>query len=182
MKERWKWIRGCRGRFKISTRGRVRSYRNGKIKLRKLCEQTNGYIYLRLRRFGKVRNCRVHRLVLEAFVGPCPPGKEARHFPDDDKANNYLENLSYASKKKNQKDKRLHGTATIGEDHPGAKLETVEVLAIRRRLNEGRTCLSLACSFKVSEQAIRDIKLGRTWKCLKKEPWILKGNEWMAKA
>ena len=41
----------------------------------------------------------VHRLVLEAFVGPCPEGMCCRHFPDRDPSNNKLENLSWGTKK-----------------------------------------------------------------------------------
>lgn len=36
----------------------------------------------------------VHRLVLAAFVGPCPDGMEVRHL-DGDPANNSLGNLAY---------------------------------------------------------------------------------------
>src|SRR5262245_23559473 len=39
------------------------------------------------------RSRRVHRLVLEAFVGPCPPGKLCRHL-DGDSGNSRLDNLA----------------------------------------------------------------------------------------
>jgi HNH endonuclease len=45
----------------------------------------------------------VHRLVLSAFVGPCPPGTECCHW-DDDKANNNVWNLRWASRSANIKD------------------------------------------------------------------------------
>jgi hypothetical protein len=38
----------------------------------------------------------VHRLVLAAFVGPCPPGMESQHR-DGNLANNMLANLRYAT-------------------------------------------------------------------------------------
>lgn len=56
----------------------------------------------------------VHRLVLEAFVGPCPPGMECRHFPDRDPTNNRLDNLSWATRKQNMEDKASHGTNRKG--------------------------------------------------------------------
>lgn len=45
----------------------------------------------------------VHRLVLEAFVGPCPPGKECLHF-DDVKSHNHLANLRWGTRSENLHD------------------------------------------------------------------------------
>lgn len=53
----------------------------------------------------------IHQLVLEAFVGACPEGMEARHFPDRDTSNNRLENLRWATHQQNIDDKKFHGTA-----------------------------------------------------------------------
>lgn len=42
------------------------------------------------------RRVAVHTLVLEAFVGPRPPGLEAHHSPDPDKSNCAIGNLCWA--------------------------------------------------------------------------------------
>jgi len=42
----------------------------------------------------------VHRLVMLAFVGPCPPGHEVDHI-DGDRANNWLPNLEYVTRTEN---------------------------------------------------------------------------------
>lgn len=52
----------------------------------------------------------VHQLVLEAFVGPCPPGMQCRHFPDRNPANNHLSNLQWGTPKQNAADRVIHGT------------------------------------------------------------------------
>jgi hypothetical protein len=52
----------------------------------------------------------VHRLVLEAFVGPCPIGMQCRHFPDPNPANCNLKNLQWGTPMENTEDKRVHGT------------------------------------------------------------------------
>lgn len=70
---------------------------------------TTGYLSVNLRWGGSKRNVAVHRLVLETFVGPCPPGMECRHVPDFDPANNRLDNLQWGTPKENQNDKRIHG-------------------------------------------------------------------------
>lgn len=50
----------------------------------------------------------VHRLVLAAFVGPCPDGMEACH-DDDNPRNNRLSNLRWDTKSANHRDKVRNG-------------------------------------------------------------------------
>lgn len=50
----------------------------------------------------------VHRLVMEAFVGPCPDGMEVRHG-DGDPDNNHLTNLAYGTHADNARDMLRHG-------------------------------------------------------------------------
>ena len=54
----------------------------------------------------KVR--RVHHLVLEAFVGPCPVGLEGCHW-DDDKDTNHLNNLRWDTHGANMNDAVRNG-------------------------------------------------------------------------
>jgi HNH endonuclease len=51
----------------------------------------------------------IHRLVLEAFVGPCPPGLICCHN-DGEPANNRVENLRWDTYQANENDKFRHGT------------------------------------------------------------------------
>lgn len=44
----------------------------------------------------KYKTFRIHRLVLQAFVGPCPEGMEARHL-NGDPSDNRLENLCWGT-------------------------------------------------------------------------------------
>lgn len=53
-----------------------------------------------LRKDGRYFTCLVHRLVLEAFVGPCPPGYETNHG-NGQKADNTLANLEYVTPSQN---------------------------------------------------------------------------------
>jgi hypothetical protein len=59
---------------------------------------------------GKRVSRLVHQLVLEAFVGTCPPGMEARHYPCHDKANNSLFNLMWCTRAVNIQDQLDRGT------------------------------------------------------------------------
>jgi hypothetical protein len=68
-----------------------------------------GYMYVSLSGGGKqLRNCKVHHLVLEAFVGPRPPGAVCCHkndIPND----NRLENLRWDTPRANVEDKMRNG-------------------------------------------------------------------------
>jgi hypothetical protein len=70
-----------------------------------------GYLRVSLRLHGGKQAQRyVHRLVLEAFVGPCPEGMQARHYPDPDPTNNRLANLSWDTPSQDNYDRVEHGT------------------------------------------------------------------------
>ncbi len=52
---------------------------------------------------------RVHRLILETFVGPCPEGMECRHL-DGNPANNCLNNIAWGTREQNIEDNRKNGS------------------------------------------------------------------------
>ncbi|QOV97160.1 HNH endonuclease [Rhodococcus pyridinivorans] len=61
------------------------------------------------RKSMRMLNRKVHRLVLEAFTGPCPDGMVGCHN-DGDTTNNRLDNLRWDTPGANNRDKRTHGT------------------------------------------------------------------------
>ena len=69
---------------------------------------TTGYAQVILYGVGKPSPRRIHRLVLETFIGPMPPGSYALHN-DGDKANNRLENLRWGDSSENTLDMVRHG-------------------------------------------------------------------------
>lgn len=87
--------------YEVSNLGRVRVL-SGRYagEILSQVEQANGYqrVYLtnEAGRFGKY----VHRLVAEAFLGPCPAGWEVNHR-DLDKAHNADVNLEYVTHRAN---------------------------------------------------------------------------------
>src|SRR5689334_9152154 len=72
-----------------------------------------GYLLLTLRRNRKSYGRWVHRIILEAFVGPRPPKHEACHFPDRNPANNAISNLAWGTRKQNELDKAIHRNGPI---------------------------------------------------------------------
>lgn len=129
-------------------------------KLKQRLEST-GYLYVNIRnREGREIGVGVHRLVLEAFCGPCPEGMEGCHG-DGCRSNNHLTNLRWATHADNGKDMILHGrnlNGPVGEKHGGAKLKNAEVEDIRNLWGTGRYTQSyLATLYKVYPSCISRI-------------------------
>lgn len=125
----------------------------------------SGHVLCRLRRETVLFHVGLHRLVLMAFVGPCPEGMECRHL-DGNAGNNRLENLCWGTRSDNHKDAIRHGTMPqmgCGEKHANAKLKDAEVIEIKRCLSDGERTGQLARRFKVSPSTICGIRTGRRW-------------------
>lgn len=104
----------------------------------------------------------VHRLVLEAFLGPCPELMEGCHN-DGDASNNRLENLRWDTKKNNHADKIRHGTSSRGERQGRHKLTSEEVRKVRKLHQDGCSIKSLSASFGVATATIYSIVNRKTW-------------------
>lgn len=174
--ERWLPAVGYEGLYEVSNHGRVRSldkvvrgsYGSKMLKrscVRKLHKTKDGYMSLQLMKDGKRRYRLVHRLVLESFVGPCPPGYECRHFPDKDPANNRLTNLSWGTPQQNGRDKTTHGTG-VGEHNHKSRLTEEQVLEMRRLGAQGVRNVDLAPMFDVDVVTVSHVLVGRTWRHL----------------
>jgi hypothetical protein len=106
---------------------------------------SSGYQSIKLRGRGRY----VHRLMLEAFVGPCPTGHQAAHC-DGDRHNNVLTNLRWATRKENEADKLRHGTHQYGARNPawtGTRCGRGHVYTeanTRRRVDGSRSCRTCA--------------------------------------
>jgi hypothetical protein len=106
----------------------------------------------------------VHRLVLMAFKGPCPPGMEACHFPDSSWDNNKPSNLRWGTHKENEYDKVIHGTSNRGERAARVVLTAKEVREIRAQYPNQGGYKTLGIIYQLNWTTIRDIIKRRTWR------------------
>lgn len=117
--ERWLPVVGYEGYYEVSSLGRVRSIarviphrRYGEMRwpggLLKPYKTAKGYLMVCLSRDSKSKMVLTHRLVLAAFVGPCPVGAEGCHN-DGNKTNNTVTNLRWDSRSANMMDQVRHG-------------------------------------------------------------------------
>ena len=95
-----------------------------------------GYPFVALSKNGKATSRTVHRLVLEAFVGPCPEGMEACH-DNDDPTDNRLSNLRWDTHQSNI-DERESRREIITHCKRGGHEYTPENTRINSR--GGRSC------------------------------------------
>jgi hypothetical protein len=145
----------------VGTDGSVWSRKKGPWKQLAVTPDKDGYRIVSCWKAGEnPKALRVHRLVLEAFIGPCPPGMECRH-KDGDNTNNKLNNLCWGTPKENASDRRLHGTHLKGDSHPRSRInqETIGRIASRCALGESPT--AIARVFGVAESTVRRIAQGR---------------------
>lgn len=100
MQEIWKDIIGFEGVYEISSYGRVRSVKSGRILSTSKCGGCRGYLSVCLSKNGKRYGKLVHRLVAEAFI-PVVEGLSEVNHKDEDKTNNRVENLEWCDHKYN---------------------------------------------------------------------------------
>ena len=163
--EIWKSVVGHEGLYAVSDRGRVRRL----VKRRScppgviLCPRTRGAGYPQVTLDGY--RASVHRLVLAAFVGPCPPGMECNHL-NGIKTDNRVENLEWVTRSENN----LHAYRILGhkvlrgEEHGAVKLREAEVRVIKQAKARKIPAKWLGEWFKVARSTIYHIWGGTTWK------------------
>ena len=146
---------------------RARVRQDGRLTLRRVRPYVRkgdgrAFVDLRNHKAGKRSNARVHRVVLETFVGPCPAGMECDH-KDGNCLNNRLDNLQWVTSKENKANP--NSPCPCGEDRHNAKLTWPKVRAIRA---SGACCMAeyraLAEAFGVALMTLYSVVMGKTWK------------------
>lgn len=170
MDEKWLPVKGWEGLYEVSNFGRVRSLprqtargmRGGNLLVQYIRKDGYPEVYLYERGRKRRRTARVHHLVLEAFVGPCPKGEEARHGPGG-KLDARLANLCWGTRAKNVGPDRVRDhQSNRGEHHGLTPLTWADVCEIRKLLGTIPQN-QIAVQFGVSKQTITNIKTGATW-------------------
>lgn len=195
--EEWRPVVGFEGWYEVSDRGRVRRVRGGNGthvgRMSKISLDAYGYPRVSMSKNSDRRMYKVHRLVAEAFLGPCPEGMGVNH-KDADKTNNAPGNLEYLTPRRNLQHAKKLGLFVSGGDHwtrrnpeklprgdqnwtrihrdkmprgedsPQAKLSSEAVLEIWRRANAGRERQrDIAAEFGVCQMTVSRIKRAKRW-------------------
>ena len=105
--EEWKPVLRYEGLYEVSSLGRVKSLRFGRL-LTSNSRNRDGYPVVSLSRAGTAKMVLVHTLVAEAFIGPRPPGQVVCHH-DDVPDHNAVSNLRWGTQSENAFDKVRNG-------------------------------------------------------------------------
>jgi hypothetical protein len=159
------WSRIMRTRHRIKNTKEIR----GDWRRLQSVPHVTGYRVVSLYKDHKARSFRVHKLVMEAFVGPCPENMECRHL-NGDREDNRLDNLCWGTAVENWADRISHGMDQKGEKNPLAKLNSQKVRDIRILYKSGLRLAQLSRDFKVTPQTIRDVCMRKTWTHIEDEP------------
>lgn len=150
-------------KYAFSSEGAVISY--CKISPRVLKPIKMGqYVGLTLvRDDGQQERGYLHRLIAEAFHGPCPSGMVCCH-KDGDKTNNAAANLRWGTQSSNNMDKNSHGTAPHGEKNPMSKLTASQVAEMRKaRALSDKSYAQIAEDFGVSTMTAFRVITKQSW-------------------
>lgn len=102
---------------------------------------------------GKKRTVNVHKIVAEAFLGPCPDGYEVDHI-DTDKTNPRLDNLEYVTHEENMRRAKENGLMQSGE----ARRESAARGWITRKMQDHSDVIWLAIDTEELGEAADAIK------------------------
>lgn len=153
--ENWKPVTGYENFYDASDHGRVRRLpRSVEIKdgstrttagkmLRPFQHGRTSHLAVKLMVNGERKRRPVHRLVLEAFVGPYPEGMECCHA-DGDPTNNHLDNLRWDTRSANSHDSVKHGSHAMSLRTHCPRGHVLELPNLRASLHAkgGRACLA----------------------------------------
>lgn len=152
--ERWRGVVGWEDLYEVSDLGRVRSLVRTTVdsigrsrvwpsKVLSAAFMKSGHRRVSLCRDSAPVSVLVHRLVLEAFVGPCPKGRQGCH-DDGNPDNNEVTNLCWDTPSTNRYDCVRHGRhpcATRVKCPRKHRLAAPNLVAAAARLGH-RNCLA----------------------------------------
>lgn len=160
-----KWVE-CFKNYEVSNLGRVRRSSPGRrtFKGRVLSPiaMSIGYFSVKPVIEGKNRQCYIHDLVAQAFIGPKPDGSSVNHI-DGNKKNNNASNLEYTSHAENMSHAGSHGLMARGEDHPASKMTNQSVKQLRSDRISGMSFLKLSAKYGIAIMTAHSIVNRKYW-------------------
>jgi len=121
----------------------------------------NGYRFINI---GGGRQPKIHRCVVEAFIGPVPDGMQINH-KNGDKGDNRAENLEIVTAAENIR----HRYAVLGHqprrgvEHHNVRLTESEVREMRRLHAEGVSRFDIAPRFGITAAHVWQIIARKRW-------------------
>ena len=168
--ERWKWVKGYRNYYRVSSRGRLKSVsrlvRCRAGGLRKTCPRflkpalVKGYWHVHLSKKGQVTHYYVHQLIVEAFLPP-EKNKSWVNHKNGIKTDNRLKNLERSNQQHNTNHAVKYGLVAHGVRISNAKLNDKKARKIFLATGLQKR---IAETFGVSKMTVSLIKRRKIWR------------------
>ena len=151
------------GDYRISTFGRIKSLKNGHVKILKPWLRGE-YMQIEFCQDGVQKTFQVNRLVAETFIPNSDNLPEVNHISAN-KLDNSVGNLEWVDHAQNMQHAANMGLTKSfqGEDNPRAKLTNEQIVYIREN-PDGLTGVELAKKFGIMPVIISNIQTGKTYK------------------
>jgi hypothetical protein len=146
--------------YKVSTMGRIKSYKRNKESILCLKKHKRGYLFVHLRELGKSKKINLHQCVMEVFGPERPPNTTVDHI-NRIRGDNRIENLRWATDEEQTKNRVL--VESKGEKNPSSKLTEHQVIEIKYKLLDKKSSVEISKQYGVSKTTILYIKSGRLW-------------------
>lgn len=156
--EIWKDVIGFEGFYEVSSLGRVKNSRTGKI-----IGSKARYVKVTLQVKGKISHKLAHRLVAEAFI-PNPKNKPTVNHRNGNKHDNTVDNLEWATYSENMQHAFDNGYKIPffrGESRV-TKLDKDDIFAVQVLIKRGSTNKVISELFNVSPSLISMIRNGKS--------------------
>ncbi len=153
--------------YEVSTKGRVRSLKTGRVQKAK--PRINGYVSAMLQSDDGEKRFYVHRLVVSAFIRAMAEGEVVNHI-NFIRHDNRLENLEIVDMRQNAKHSKDAGryagnrfNAPRGDKSPCAKLNSLKVRAIRELRDSGATLTQIGSQYGITKTHVSNIVRRLSW-------------------
>lgn len=185
--EIWKDIVGFEGFYQCSNLGRIKSFKFGKERILKPRKDKDAYCIVGLWKEGKVKTCRVHRLVSQAFL-PNPNNLPCVNHKDENPSNNCIENLEFCDVAYNNsygtRLERIGKAVSIANKGKKQSQETKEKRAKARQkpiLQLSKSGNIILGKFNSAKQAGNELNInkGQITQCCRGKVNSAKGYKWM---
>ena len=161
MKEIWRDIKDYEGLYQVSNLGHVRSLDRTDIigrkqvgSILKYFDNKDGYRKVFIRNNGKQKMVFIHRLVANTFI-PNKDNKPQVNHKDEDKHNNYVDNLEWVTSKENNN----YGTRNIRASKSNSK--PIKVIYQDDTYEYWESATVFAREFGLNKSSINKVLLGQ---------------------